>query len=110
MQNRSFATKYSIEAYPTTLLVDKNGKHVATNLRGAMLEKAVELLLEGKSNDSITGAANEILEAGKKRAVEEKKFASSYTLERNGAVPVRCWKSGWLNRRYSRFFRRTSSM
>lgn len=68
------ATQYSIEAYPTTLLVDKHGKHVATNLHGAMLEKAVELLLEGKSIESITGTAKDILEAGKKRAAEEKKF------------------------------------
>ncbi len=28
------AMKFSIEAYPTTLLIDKQGKHVATNLRG----------------------------------------------------------------------------
>jgi thiol-disulfide isomerase/thioredoxin len=68
------ATKYSIEAYPTTLLIDKQGKHVATNLRGATLEKAIDMLLEGKSIESITGSAHDILAAGKKRAAEEKKF------------------------------------
>jgi thiol-disulfide isomerase/thioredoxin len=68
------ATKYSIQAYPTTLLVDKQGKHVASNLHGETLEKAIELLLAGKSIASITGSANDLLEAGKKRAAEEKKF------------------------------------
>lgn len=68
------AGKYSIEAFPTTLLVDKQGKHVATNLHGETLEKAIELLLEGKSIESITGSAQSILDAGKKRAAEEKKF------------------------------------
>ena len=68
------AQKYSIEAYPTTLLVDKEGKHVATNLHGATLEKAVEMLLEGKSLLSITGSAQDILAAAKKQAAEEKKF------------------------------------
>lgn len=68
------ATQYSIEAYPTTLLVDQHGKHVATNLHGAMLEKAVEMLLEGKSIESITGSAQDILAAGKKRAADEKKL------------------------------------
>lgn len=66
--------KYSIDAYPTTLLVDKQGKHVATNLHGATLEKAVEMLLEGKSIESITGSAQDILAAAKKRAAEEQKF------------------------------------
>ena len=68
------AMKYSIEAYPTTLLVDKQGKHVATNLHGATLEKAIDMLLEGKSIESITGSAQDILAAGKKRAADEKKF------------------------------------
>jgi thiol-disulfide isomerase/thioredoxin len=68
------AMKYSIEAYPTTLLIDKQGKHVATNLHGALLEKAIDMLLEGKSIESITGSAQDILAAAKKRAAEEKKF------------------------------------
>jgi thiol-disulfide isomerase/thioredoxin len=68
------AMKYLIEAYPTTLLVDKQGKHVATNLHGEALEKAVELLLEGKSIESITGTAKDVLEAGKKRAADEHKY------------------------------------
>jgi thiol-disulfide isomerase/thioredoxin len=68
------AMKYSIEAYPTTLLIDKQGKHVATNLHGAALEKAIDMLLDGKSIESITGSAQDVLAAGKRRAAEEKKF------------------------------------
>ncbi len=55
------AIKYSIDAYPTTLLIDKQGKHVATNLHGATLKKAIDMLLEGKSIESITGSAEDIL-------------------------------------------------
>jgi thiol-disulfide isomerase/thioredoxin len=68
------ATKYSIEAFPTTLLIDKQGKHVATNLHGETLEKAIGLLLEGKSIVSITGSAQEVFDAGKKKAAEEQKL------------------------------------
>ncbi len=68
------ATKYSITAFPTTLLVDKQGKHVATNLRGGSLEKAIALLLEDRSILSITGSAREVFDAGKKRAADEQKL------------------------------------
>ena len=68
------ALKYAIDAFPTTLLIDKQGKHAATNLHGAALEKAINMLLEGKSIESITGSAQDILAAGKKRAAEEKKL------------------------------------
>ena len=70
----SLAAKYSINAFPTTLLVDKQGKHVATNLQGASLEKAIELLLDGQSLLSLTGSAQEILDAGKQRAAKENKL------------------------------------
>ncbi|MBL8891438.1 MAG: redoxin domain-containing protein [Planctomycetaceae bacterium] len=68
------ATQYGIEAFPTTLLIDKHGKHVATNLHGEALEKAIELLLDGKTIESINGSAEDILAAGKKRAEAEGKL------------------------------------
>lgn len=68
------ATKYEIEAFPTTLLIDKQGKHVATNLHGDSLTKAIELLLDGKTIESINGNAKDILAAGQKLAATEKKL------------------------------------
>ncbi len=37
-----FALKYGINSYPSTFLIGKDGKVVATNLRGEELEKALE--------------------------------------------------------------------
>ncbi len=68
------AAKYEIDAFPTTLLIDKQGKHVATNLHGESLVKAIELLLNGKTIESINGSAKDILAAGQKQAATEKKF------------------------------------
>ncbi len=68
------AGKYSIDAFPTTLLIDKQGKHVATNLRGETLVKAIGLLLEDKSVLSITGSAQQVLDAGKESASKEQKL------------------------------------
>ncbi len=50
----SIAERYGIEGFPTTLLIDKEGKHVASNLQGKALEDAIELLLEGKPLPSTT--------------------------------------------------------
>ncbi len=73
-EESEIAAKYSIEAFPTTLLIDKQGKHVATNLHGETLAKAVELLLEDKTIESINGSAQDVLAAGQKQAAAEKKF------------------------------------
>ncbi len=55
-------------------MIDKQGKHVATNLHGESLAKAIELLLDGKTIESINGSAGDILASAKKQAAQEKKL------------------------------------
>jgi peroxiredoxin len=51
----SIAKRYGIASFPMTLLIDKEGNHVASNLHGKALEDAIELLLEGKPLPSTVG-------------------------------------------------------
>lgn len=64
----AISTKYNIKEFPTTLLIDKEGNHVATNLKGEKLESAVTVLLSGGNLDDHFGNAKLSLERGLKEA------------------------------------------
>lgn len=49
------ARLYNVQGIPFAVLIDKEGKIIAKNLRGADLEKAIELALAGKKIENLGG-------------------------------------------------------
>ncbi|MBK7818233.1 MAG: TlpA family protein disulfide reductase [Sphingobacteriaceae bacterium] len=48
------ARLYNVQGIPFAVLIDKEGKILAKNLRGEELEKAIELALSGKPQEKLS--------------------------------------------------------